>query len=63
MKAYVDDATCIGCETCPKVCPEVFHMTDEGIAHAIDGKIPEDVQGKAEQAAESCPVEAIDLGD
>lgn len=40
MKAYVDDETCIGCGTCPEVCPEVFHMTDGGIAHAIDGEIP-----------------------
>ena len=30
MKAYVDDETCIGCGTCPEVCPEVFHMTDGG---------------------------------
>ncbi len=63
MKAYVDDGLCIGCGTCPEVCPEVFHMTDEGIAHAIDGNIPESVYGKAKQAQESCPVEAIDIDD
>ena len=63
MKAYVDDGICIGCGTCPEVCPEVFHMTDEGIAHAIDGNIPESVYGKAKQAQESCPVEAIDIDD
>ena len=63
MKAYVNDETCIGCGTCPEVCPEVFHMTDEGIAHAIDGNIPESVYGKAKQAEESCPVEAIDIDD
>ena len=59
MKAYVNDETCIGCGTCP----EVFHMTDEGIAHAIDGEIPKDVLGKAKQAEESCPVEAIDIDE
>ena len=53
MKAYVDDKTCIGCGTCPEVCPEVFHMTDGGIAHAIDGEIPKDILGKAKQAEES----------
>ena len=42
MKATVDKETCIGCGTCPEVCPEVFHMTDGGIAHAIDGEIPND---------------------
>ncbi len=63
MKAYVDDDLCIGCGTCPEVCPDVFHMTDEGIAHAIDGDIPEDVLGIAKQARDSCPVEAIDIDD
>ena len=63
MKAYVNDETCIGCGTCPEVCPEVFHMTDEGIAHAIDGEIPKDVLAKAKQAEESCPVEAIDIDE
>lgn len=63
MKAYVDDGLCIGCGTCPEVCPEVFHMTDDGVAHAIDGDIPADVKGKAEQACQSCPVEAIDIDE
>lgn len=63
MKAYVDDDLCIGCGTCPEVCPEVFHMTDEGIAHAINGDIPEDILGNAKKACESCPVDAIDIDD
>lgn len=63
MKAYVDDGLCIGCGTCPEVCPEVFHMTDEGIAHAIDSDIPADLEGKAKQACDSCPVDAIDIDD
>ena len=63
MKAYVDDDLCIGCGTCPEVCPDVFHMTDDGIAHAINGDIPEDVLGNAKQACDSCPVDAIDIDD
>ena len=63
MKAYVNDETCIGCGTCPEVCPEVFLMTEGGIAHAIDGEIPKDILGKAKQAEESCPVDAIDLDE
>ena len=63
MKAYVDDSTCIGCGTCPEICPEVFHMTDEGIAHDIDGDRPEDVYGTAKEAEESCPVDAIDIDE
>ena len=47
----------------PEICPEVFHMTDEGIAHAIDGDIPADVYGTAKEAEESCPVDAIDIDE
>ena len=63
MKAYVDDDLCIGCGTCPEVCPEVFHMTDDGIAHAINTDIPEDAIANAKEACDSCPVDAIDIDD
>lgn len=63
MKAYVDDNTCIGCGACADICSEVFHMTDEGIAHAIDGEIPSDLESIAEEARDSCPVDAIDIDE
>ncbi|MEG0857333.1 MAG: ferredoxin [Terrisporobacter sp.] len=63
MKAYVNDDTCIGCGACPEVCPEIFHMTDEDIAHAIDGEIPSDLVSRAEDARDSCPVDAINLDE
>lgn len=62
MKAYVKDHVCIGCGTCPEICPDIFHMTDEGIAHAVDRDIPEDILSVANDARESCPVDAIDIG-
>lgn len=61
MKAYVDDNLCIGCGTCPELCPEVFEMNDDGIAQAIDGDIPESVLENAKEACDSCPVSAIDI--
>lgn len=30
MKAYVDKDTCIGCELCTQICPDVFSMDDDG---------------------------------
>ena len=61
MKANVDKDTCIGCGLCPSICPEVFELTDEGYAHAIDSEIPEDVQESAKEARDGCPVDAIDI--
>lgn len=61
MKARVDRDTCIGCGLCPAICPEVFELTDEGYAHAIESEVPEDCQDEAMEAAESCPVDAIEV--
>ena len=59
MKAYVDHDTCIGCGVCPSVCPEVFEMKDDGLSHVIVDEVPSDVEDKAKDAEESCPVNAI----
>lgn len=59
MKASVDPEKCIGCELCPSICPDVFRMGDDGLAHAIVDLVPSDAEDTAREAAESCPVEAI----
>jgi len=60
MKATVDAELCEGCETCVEICPDVFSMEGE-TAVAIDGDIPSEHEDAAEEAAESCPVEAIEI--
>ena len=59
MWAFVDRDSCIGCEACVGICPEVFSMDDEGISVAIDGEIAADLLESAEEAMECCPVSAI----
>lgn len=60
MKANVDKDTCIGCGLCPSICSDVFAMDDDdGKAKTIVDTVPEDCTDDAEEAAASCPVEAI----
>ena len=40
MKATVDRDSCIGCELCASICPEVFEIDDEQIAIVIADPIP-----------------------
>ena len=59
MRAFVERDSCIGCEACVGICPEVFSMDDEGISVAIDGELAADLVESAEEAMECCPVSAI----
>ncbi len=60
MKATVDHDLCIGCALCASVCPEVFEMGDDGMAHVI-GEVTPEVEDSAKDAQESCPTEAISI--
>ncbi|MEA4901181.1 ferredoxin [Desulfitobacterium sp.] len=59
MNAAVDKDTCIGCGACPSICPEVFKMEDDGLAVAYVKPVPSDIEASAQEAADSCPVDAI----
>ena len=59
MQAHVND-NCIGCGLCTGICPGVFTMTDEGTAAARDSIAPSQ-RGQVQEAAESCPTDAIEI--
>jgi ferredoxin len=58
MKASVNE-DCIGCGLCEGTCPDVFSIGDDGVAHAIEGDVPEDAEDSAQETADNCPVSAI----
>lgn len=59
MKATVNQDTCIGCGMCIDICPEVFKYNEDGKSESTVDDIPENLQEKANESAEVCPVEAI----
>ena len=61
MKAFVDRDTCIGCEACVGICPEVFSMDSEGISVPIKEDISDDLLESAKDAESGCPVSAISI--
>lgn len=61
MEAKVDRDTCIGCELCVSICPEVFEMDDEQIATVIASPVPSSAENDAKEAEDQCPVSAISI--
>lgn len=59
MKYCVNDE-CIGCGLCAGTCPEVFSMSDAGVAVAIEAEVPEGALDSAAEAKDGCPVGAIE---
>jgi len=55
-KVTIDTSLCTGCGLCASVCPEVFDVADDNLAHVKDdAKLDCDLNDVASQ----CPVEAI----
>ena len=61
MQAMVHAKTCIQCGLCPAVCPDVFTLDPGEPARAISGPVPEECRLAAQEAADSCPVGAIEI--
>ena len=60
MKVTVDEETCIGCGLCTETCPEIFEMKDDKACVKGD-EVPGDLADACREAAEECPVEAIEV--
>lgn len=61
MKATVDADACTGCGLCIDACPEVFEMGDEGVAVVKVAEVSPDDEDSCKEAADGCPVEAIQI--
>lgn len=63
--AIVNQETCIACETCSSIAPEIFSHNDSGFSYVQIGNndgvtlIPEEFYDDLEEAEESCPSDSI----
>ena len=57
MSIKVNQTICIGCGACASLCPNGFRLNADNKAEPIDQK---DIEC-AGKAAESCPVQAIEV--
>lgn len=59
VKVSIDRDGCISCGQCFDICPNVFHMGDDGKAVATSDIVQEEFRDCAREAEEACPVFVI----
>lgn len=60
MNAKILEDQCTGCGICPSMVPDVFEL-DGAVASVKTNPVPEGLVEECRDAAESCPVQAIEL--
>jgi len=58
MRAIVDADACTGCGLCTDICPEVFELEGD-VAVVRADPVPAGMEDSAQEATDSCPVDAI----
>jgi ferredoxin len=61
MEVRVNDE-CSACGICEDICPEVFELGDEKAETKVN-PVPAGLEEKVREAAEECPVEAIEISE
>ena len=61
MNAHVN-SDCISCGLCVSLCPQVFLITDGGTAGVYTREVAPELEAPVQEAANSCPVSAIEVG-
>lgn len=64
MKIHVNREKCQGHNRCYALAPELIDVDDLGNAFEIgDGKVPTELEDKAQLVADNCPEYAIEISD
>jgi ferredoxin len=72
MKIHIDREACIECGLCATTCSDVFELRSGEKAGIVEcyskgdpenGEVGDVLRSCVEEAAESCPVQVIDVGD
>lgn len=61
MRPEIDESLCIGDAICADICPQVFEMGDDNLAHVIAESPEASLEDQVREAADACPTGAITI--
>jgi ferredoxin len=62
VRVHVENSRCQGHTLCAMIAPESFELDDvDGHAHVVAEDVPAEHRGQVDEAARSCPEQAIIL--
>jgi ferredoxin len=61
VKVVVDFDKCESNAVCMAAAPEVFEVRDDNFLYVLQEEPPEELRGKVEEAAATCPTGAITI--
>lgn len=59
MIPKINQEICIGCGSCVALCPKIFQLNNDGKAEVLAMESYDDFEECSQDAANSCPVQAI----
>jgi ferredoxin len=63
MRVVVDFDLCQSNAVCQGIAPDVFEVRDDGYLYILNENPDDSYRGKVEEAARSCPTQAISIQD
>ena len=62
MRVIVSE-DCQGCGVCEAKAPDIFEITDEGVARVLLEIVPAEHEAAVREAAYECPTESVVISD
>ena len=59
LRVVADRSKCCGYGLCAQVCPEIYHLDENGLVVLAADTVPEGLEESAREGAAACPAEAI----
>lgn len=63
MKITIDANVCTGHGVCESIRPDIFEVSDDGMAHLLTDELNEQDRDDLLEAVDQCPTQALKLVD